>query len=219
MTFRISYPLDRKSPLYPGTPRISFDTFKSIERGDSSNSSIISLSNHSGTHIDLPRHFCRNGRGVEDLLKGENIIEPAYCCNIPKKPGEAIIPGDFRHLSVPGNARALLVRTGLYRYRSSDQEIYIQEGSWVHPGVAPFLREKCPDIMLFGVDTISISNPTQRSMGHEAHRSFLCEKPPIMILEDLDLSQENLSRQSWKLRFYPMLLDEIDAVPVIAFLD
>lgn len=219
MRIQISYPLTGKTLLYPGTPRITFDAFRSIERGDSSNSSIISLSSHAGTHIDLPRHFCHHGESVVDLLVEENTFEPAYCYDIPKKPGESITIDDFKHLTLLGTARALLVRTGFFRYRSSDPEIYIQEHSWVHPEVVGFLRQKLPDLILFGVDTISISNPVQRTMGQEAHRSFLCQKPPIMLLEDLDLSQENLSRQPWKLTFYPLVLDEIDAVPVIAFLE
>lgn len=164
-------------------------------------------------------HFCRNGKSVVDLLSGENAIEPVYCYDTPKKPGESITIKDFAHLSIPRNAKGLLVRTGFFRYRFSDPEIYTREHPWVHPDIVTFLRVKFPDLILFGLDTISISNPSQRSMGHEAHRSFLCEKPPIMLLEDLDLSQENLSRQTWKLTFYPMVLDEIDGVPVIAFLE
>jgi kynurenine formamidase len=154
-----------------------------------------------------------------DLLGAETTVEPVYCIDLPKPRGDSITPGDLRHLGVPGDARGLLVRTGFFRYRSSDPEIYTREHPWVHPGVVGILREKLPALILFGVDTISISNPVQRNMGHEAHRSFLCEKPPIMLLEDLDLSQENLSRYPWKLTIYPLFLDELDGVPVIVFLE
>lgn len=219
MRSRISYNLDRQSPLYPGTPPVTIEPFRSIDRGDSANNSIITLSSHTGTHIDLPRHFCSSGKTVVEVLEGENAVEPAYCCDIPKKPGESITCEDFLHCSIPENAKVLLVRTGFFHYRSSDQEIYTRRHPWVHPGVPGYLRKRFPDLIVFGLDTISISNPDQRSMGHEAHRSFLCETPPIMLLEDLNLSQENLSGHPWKLTFFPMILDELDGVPIIAFLE
>jgi len=219
MRFRISYLLDRKTPLYPGTPPVTIEPFRSIGRGDSANSSIITLSSHTGTHIDLPRHFCSSGGTAVDLLDGENSIETVYCVDLPKERGESISPDDFHHLAIPGDARGLLVRTGFARFRSSDPEIYTREHPWVHPGVAQILRDKFPDLICFGLDTISISNPGQRTAGHESHRSFLCEKKPIMLLEDLDLSSENLCRHPWKLTLYPLVLDELDGVPVLAFLE
>ena len=87
MRSRISYNLDRQSPLYPGTPPVTIEPFRSIDRGDSANNSIITLSSHTGTHIDLPRHFCSSGKTVVEILEGENAVEPAYCYDIPKKPG------------------------------------------------------------------------------------------------------------------------------------
>jgi len=219
VTIKISYTLKKDGPLYPGTPSITFDAFKSIDRGDSSNSSIITLPGHAGTHIDLPRHFCREGSSARDMLSEETVIEPAYCCNVPKKPGESLTCKDLIHLPVPGTARALLIRTGFFTYRASDPETYSGKHPWIHPDVAGFLRVRFPHLVLFGIDTISVSNPAQRTAGHAAHRSFLCEKLPIMLLEDLDLSQENLTAHPWKLIFYPIMLDDLDGVPVIAFLE
>ena len=219
MKVRISYPLDRRTPLYPGSPPVSFEPFRSTVRGDSSNSTIITFSSHAGTHIDLPRHFCGGGETVVDLLDEENVVEPVYCVDLPRPRGDSIHAGDLRSLAIPGDARGLLVRTGFFQYRSKDPEIYTREHPWVDPGVATFLREKYPDLIVFGLDTISISNSLQRTAGHEAHRLFLCGKRPILLLEDLDLSFENLSLHPWKLTIYPLILDELDGVPVLAFLE
>jgi kynurenine formamidase len=76
-----------------------------------------------------------------------------------------------------------------------------------------------PELILFGIDTISISNPSQRTMGHESHRSFLCRKPQIMLLEDTNLSYDCLTGRALMIRIYPIIMDELDGVPVIAIVD
>jgi arylformamidase len=219
MRVRISYPLNRNTPLYPGTPPVTIGRLRSIGQGDSANTSCITLPGHAGTHIDLPRHFCETGGTAEELLEPENTIGPVYVINLPKEPGSSIGPGDLRKTEVPADARGLLLRTGFFRYRSTDPDRYTREHPWVDPGVAGLLREQCPELIVFGLDTISISNPQQRTTGHEAHRAFLCGKRPIMLLEDLDLSHEHPSRHPWNLTFCPLVLDELDGVPVLAFLE
>lgn len=214
----ISHQMTLKTPLYPGTPPITVSPGKSIDKGDSANTSILSLSTHSGTHIDLPRHFCRSTKSVL-LTSGENIFAPAYCFDIPKERSDPISVGDFENIRGPPETRAILVRTGFSRFRSSDPDIYTQEHPWILPEAAKYIRKTFPNIALFGTDTVSISSPSHRALGHEAHRIFLCERPPILLLEDLDLSSGNLSHDCWKLTVYPFILDDLDAVPAMVFLE
>ena len=219
MIIPISYPLSRLSPLYPGTPLVTLKRIKSIEWGDSSDSSIISFSSHAGTHIDLPRHFCQNGLSAVDLLKPETIFTPVYCINIPKHPGESISINDMRQVVIPNDASALLIRTGFYQYRNLDPEIYTSQHPPINPEIPAYLREICPNLNLLGIDTISISNPANRSSGQSAHRSFLCDRKSILLLEDADLSNNMLSQGNWTLRIFPWILDELDGVQVTAFME
>lgn len=219
MRTRISYTLNQKCPLYPNTPPVIFEVYRSIECGDSANSSVISLSSHTGTHIDLPRHFCKNRETVIDLLDEETIFYPACCYDIPKNAGDPVTRSDLEDIPVPNDVEALIIRTGYFRFRNSKPEVYTTKNPWVHPEVSGYLRKNFPELKVFGLDTVSISNPAERLLGHESHRSFLCEKPPIMLLEDLDLSNRSLTGRLGKLTLYPVFLDELDGVPVIAFLE
>lgn len=53
--------------IWPGDPPVSMALVKSIERGDSSNLSLLSMGSHTGTHVDAPRHFIPGSPGVDCL--------------------------------------------------------------------------------------------------------------------------------------------------------
>ncbi len=212
----LSHPLDGNCPLYPGTPKPRFEQHKSIEAGDSSNNSNIFINAHTGTHIDLPLHFCKDGAPLSEFIGAEQIFYPAYCIDIPKKGDEPLLPVDFagrtRDLS---GAEALLVRTGSGAKRGRCDE-YEQRHPWVDPSLPGFLRESLPRLKLFGIDAISIASPHNRKEGREAHREFLCGEGAIILLEDADLSGLPVNIGPFRLRIYPYFYDILDASPVIA---
>ncbi|WP_342305937.1 cyclase family protein [Methanolobus sp. ZRKC5] len=216
----ISYSLTKDCPLYPGSPDIVFDRVRSMANNDSANTSLLSFSNHSGTHVDAPLHFCDKGPSVADMLKTENVYSPVVCIDLPKSPGSYISADDLLLFSEQiANAEALLLRTGFYEYRISQPDVYSQSHPWVHPEVPVYLRETCPNLKIVGLDTISISNPSHRAEGHIAHKSFLCNKSPILLIEDMDLSNPEIVENSIVLRLYPWVVSKIDATPVIALLE
>ncbi|GLI47010.1 cyclase family protein [Methanoculleus bourgensis] len=217
MLIPISYPLNRKTPLYPGTEPLAITPTRSLEREDAENESRIVFSSHTGTHIDLPRHSCPGGGSVRVLLAPEAVFEPARCIEIPRTGEEPIRIHDLLpHLDAVRNARALFVKTGSSRIRESDPEAYAKAHPWVHHEVPGFLRTQNPALRLLGIDTISIATPSYPEEGAKAHRAFLCNHPHIFLLEDVDLSYGRLLGEPWILRLYPVVFDDLDAVPVVA---
>ena len=79
-----------------------------------------------------------------------------------------------------------------------------------------YLREVCPQLKLVGLDTVSVSNPSHREEGRAAHRAFLCSEFPLLLLEDVDLSDPLLVVNKLELHVYPWIVDEVDATPVTA---
>jgi arylformamidase len=221
MVIPLSYPLHKHTPLYSRTPPIEYFIFKSMENGDSSNHSVISLSCHSGTHIDAPRHFCVHGKSIIESLQRVNEFYPAYCWNLPKGSGDAVTVADLLTINCPEytDARAILIRTGWFKMRDRSPEQYINKNPWLDPEVVPFLRAHFPSLRLIGIDTISIANTSHKEQGRAAHRALLCTNPPIIILEDADLSDQSLTTRLLRMTIYPVILDEIEAVPVVVIAD
>jgi kynurenine formamidase len=218
MIIPISYPLSTKSPLYLGTPEITIVQDKSMDSGDSANTTVISMSSHAGTHVDVPRHFCRNGLSVLDVFQRVNTFSRTYCIDLPMKSDSGIMADDIiEKIADKEAAEALLIRTGSWQLRTTNPRSYTVAHPWVHAGVARLLRKKCPHLRLLGIDTISISTQLYPEEGRESHRAFLCDKDPIYLLEDADLSLVH-SKDRFILTVIPWMIEDLDGVPVTAFL-
>jgi arylformamidase len=218
MIIPISYPLHTGSPVYPGTPALKIAAEKSMESGDSANTSMITVSSHAGTHIDVPRHFCPKGRSVREVFQRVNMFSPAYCIDLPTGGDECIRPERLDEgLAGREDAEVVLLRTGSWRVRDDNPQAYSSVHPWLPAGAAALLRKRCPRLRMLGIDTISIATPSHRMEGRESHRAFLCDKDPIYLLEDADLSSID-SGEKFALTIFPWLLEDLDGVPVTAFL-
>jgi len=144
---------------------------------------------------------------------------PAYCVDVCKPKSEEISVSDLAtNISDVQNAEALLIHTGWDVIRLKDPRRYSHDHPWISPEVPHFLRKKCPHLRLFGIDQISVSSVLHREAGHECHREFLCGERPILILEDLNLSDTRI-KGSFRIHMYPFILDNIDGVPAIVVLE
>lgn len=206
--------------MYPGTPPVTFHEIRSIQKGDSANTTLLSLSTHTGTHIDVPRHFCPAGKTVREIIGEMLDLAPVFCVDIPVGPGSPIGVPDIRpFIGRLRGAAGLLVRTGMYMVRATDPKMYCNNHPWIHPDVPSYLRLECPSLRLFGTDTISVTSPSHRNEGRECHRVFLCDDNPILIAEDLDVSDPLLSSAPLHVSIYPWISDAPDGIPVQVFAD
>lgn len=63
----VSIPMVPGITVWPGDPPFTFEKDSRIADGDSTNVSIISLSTHTGTHIDAPWHFEDDGKRLHEI--------------------------------------------------------------------------------------------------------------------------------------------------------
>src|SRR5437660_2408763 len=70
------------TPVYAGDAPLKFDFLKDMRKGDGFTLSAYSLGAHSGTHIDAPMHFVRDGAPI-DRVPLEPLIGPARVIDIP----------------------------------------------------------------------------------------------------------------------------------------
>ena len=62
----LSHYLNDQTPLYGGVEEITISKSTSINDGNTANTLHISIPNHAGTHIDVPKHFFNEGKSLSD---------------------------------------------------------------------------------------------------------------------------------------------------------
>jgi arylformamidase len=65
--FDISLPVEQGMLLYPGDPGITLTSVLDMSEGDDMNVTDIKMAVHTGTHIDSPLHFLKEGRSITDI--------------------------------------------------------------------------------------------------------------------------------------------------------
>jgi len=106
--FDISLPVDPQLPVWPGDPKIVLERYRAISRGHASNDSKLACSVHSGTHVDAPAHFIKDGLTVEQLPL-DVLIGPAYVVDLSE--ADAITSDFFEALALPQETIRLLIKT------------------------------------------------------------------------------------------------------------
>lgn len=224
MIVRLSYPLRMGMPLYPGTPETVLEEVKSKDRGDSCNTSLITISNHAGTHIDAPAHFDSAGRKIGDYEPESLVFDNIAIADCPKRPGEPVVSEDLKG-SLGDATDLLLIRTGFGKYRNAGagerDRLYTTNNPYLHVDTARMLREHGA-IRAIGIDCVSISSRADRDMGRRAHETLLTvghfQKDPLLIIEDMFIP-DDISRID-RIIVVPLYFDDIDSAPctVLGFL-
>src|SRR5882757_1938406 len=65
--YDVSVPISLRTPTYPGDPAIDISAWQSLDRGDSANVTALCFGAHTGTHVDAPAHFIKDGSKAESL--------------------------------------------------------------------------------------------------------------------------------------------------------
>ena len=63
----ISVPIDDKAPLWPGNIGPKTKRLSNMENGSEYNETSIEMNVHTGTHIDAPLHFIKNGQSIDKM--------------------------------------------------------------------------------------------------------------------------------------------------------
>ncbi len=205
----LSYPLSRDVPVFPGTPPLKVIEHQTIEV-DGSRSSMVEFNTHTGSHLDLPAHFHEGGEGAS-LLPRLIELSPARCLDLPAE-GDAPLYLDDLPNDLDG-VEALLLRTGAHCLRDSYPQQYREKHPWLHPDAAERLR-RLPRLKAIGFDFISAASPSSPEEGAAVHKTLLSLERPIMIMEDLDLSDGRLPEREWTLYIVPMFTADVESTPV-----
>jgi kynurenine formamidase len=220
MLIRLSHPLSERTPFYSSLPKPRLEQIYDMRKGDVCNSFYLTTSNHAGTHVDAPRHFCSDGRDITDYDLSELVYSRPLVLDVPLADCDLIEPRHLESALAPAalDTDLILLRSGFGRLRA-DERRYVDRSPGFGPAAAEFLMERFPQLRVLAVDFMSISSPVHESAGADAHRIFLgCtdyRSRPILLVEDA-LLPDNMPRL---LRVFviPWMFEGLDSAPCTMF--
>ena len=211
----LSYIIDENTPLYGNTPVPKILHHNRISSGNHTNSVILSIHNHTGTHIDASKHFIDSGKKISDYSTDQLIFVNPIIVNCPTGKGSLITPQDLHskehELQI---ADFLIFLTGFGRFRN--EQIYKTHNPGISPETILWIREYFPNIRCIGIDSISISSYQHREIGREAHNAAFFEGEkmgaPLLLVEDMKLDEVS-NKIIKKIFILPWLIKDIDSAP------
>jgi arylformamidase len=186
---------------------MKFDFLKDMRKGDGFTLSVYSMGAHSGTHIDAPMHFIRDGAPI-DRVPLEPLIGPARVIDIPDGV-QAIDAAELGRHDWKGAARVLFrTRSSLRGWMSSSN--FHRDFAYVAPDAAQLLADA--GVRLVGVDYISAEQ--FGSPAPMTHRILLGKGIPIVE----GLSLERVSAGDYDLIVLPIKVAGHEGAPARAIL-
>ncbi len=201
----ISVPLRSGMVHWPDNPPVKIERMLDIDRGDVANVSTISLGSHTGTHMDAPIHFVRDGEGM-DKMPLEATIGPARVIEVQDP--ESVKPEDLVEHELGRGERVLLkTRNSSSSWWTRD---FIEDFVYVSRESASYLAER--GVRTVGVDYLSVGGYFRD--GAETHQALL--GAGIWVIEGLNLSQ--VDPGEYDLLCLPLKIEGGDGAPARALL-
>lgn len=177
------------TPVYDGDPETVAQRIKSIDDGDGYNLTKISMSVHSGTHIDAPLHFWEDGKSIDNIRLNTFFGK----CTVISVSG--ILTGDDMERLLPYCKRRVLFHGEGKTFISHSAAIVLSESR----------------VVLVGTDAASIAPSFDED---KTHRQLA--RAGIAILENLNLSE--IDDGEYDLCAFPIKLGGLEAAPCRAII-
>lgn len=199
----ISVTLRNSTVHWPGDPPVSIGRVKDMERGDHNNLSIISMGTHSGTHMDAPRHFFREGIGIDKMplnitVGRARVIQIQDAKSVKTK---ELVEHGLRQ----GERILFKTQNSLHAWETSR---FIENFVFISDEAARFIV-KC-GVLLVGIDYLSVGS--FKDGGSLVHKTLL--GGGVWLIEGLDLSQ--VEPGEYELICLPLKISEGDGAPARA---
>ncbi|WP_064094296.1 arylformamidase [Rossellomorea aquimaris] len=198
----ISQPLHSGIPVWPGDTPFSFSLNWTKEDTGSVNVGQITMSSHTGTHVDAPFHFDSKGGKILDLPL-ERFIGPAIVISVDDT--MEIGRQHIEKIDLTG-IKKVLFKTNAWK----NPERFPERIPAIQKELASYLRDK--EVDLIGVDLPSVDPLDSKDL--KAHHSL--HENDIGILEGIVLKDVEPGR--YELYALPLPLQEGDGCPVRAVL-
>ena len=205
----VSLTLRPDMPTWPGEQGPRVEPLKRIARGNSSNVSVVTFGDHTGTHVDPPVHFIEGGYGV-DRLPLEALLGP--CAVVAHVADEHISEKVLEQAGIPAGTRRVLFKTRNSERWRDPRAPFDQEFIALDETAAHWLVRR--GVTLVGIDYLSIEPFGSGKIGHPVHVALL--RAGVVIIEGLDL--RDVQPGSYDLLCGPLKIADGTGSPARVFL-
>lgn len=201
--------VSEKIPMFPGSPQPHFIEWVELKK-DHYNLELLFLSSHTGTHVDAPYHFIKNGKKIHQI-KPHRFICNAVLIKISAKPNYGITKSDIlkfekKHGKIP-NGATVVFATGWNN--SLKRRNFFKENPGLEISAAKYLASKKTNMV--GIDSPSID--VGKNSTFSSHHILL--ESDVLILENL-CNLNKIKSTKFKLVALPLRLQNATGSPVRA---
>ena len=201
----ISVPLSPALVQWPGDRPVRIERVSNLATGADCNLSDLSLSAHTGTHVDAPAHYLADGGGA-DTIPLDAVIGPARVVEIAM--ADSIRGADIARLRVQPGERLL------FRTRNSSaawhDAPFRTDYVYLTPEAADELVRR--RVRTVGIDYLSVG--AMNESGARTHRTLL--QAGVCVIEGLNLV--GVAPGAYELVCLPLRLVGADGAPARAVL-
>ena len=202
--------VSEKIPTFPGSPKPHFIEWETIPK-NGYNLELLFLSTHTGTHIDAPFHFVKNGKKIHEI-KPERLVNEAILIRIGKNSNRSISKTDIQNFEQKNgkieNGSTVIFYTGWQK--NLNKEFYFTENPGLSVSAAKYLVSK--KINMVGIDSPSIDLGTDSKFS--VHH--VLAKNNILIVENL-ANLNKIKSNNFHLITSPLKLKNATGSPIRAF--
>lgn len=201
--------ISKKLPSFPGSPTPQFIPWSKIKT-DGYNLELMFMSSHSGTHMDAPFHFVKNGSKIHQI-RVNRLVRDAQLIKIRKGANQSITKKDIiqiekKHGRITNDA-TIIFDTGWYK--NLEKRFYFEKNPGLSPSAAYYLSSK--KINLVGIDSPSIDVGSDKEFS--VHK--ILSKNNIIIVENLT-NLEKIPNRNFRFIALPLKLEDATGSPIRA---
>jgi len=201
--------ISKSIPNFPGSPSPQFLTWSTI-KDDRYNLELLFLSSHTGTHLDAPYHFTKNGVKIHQIPV-TRLIGKTLLIKIKKSKDQAITKNDLLEFELKNGKikdfSSIIFFTNWQK--NLQKKFFFTNNPGLSKSAAEYLISK--KINLIGIDSPSIDLGIDNSFT--SHKILL--KNNILIVENLT-NLEQIPTLEFDFIILPLKLKDATGSPVRA---
>lgn len=201
--------ISKSIPSFPGSPTPQFISWSNLKE-DGYNLELLFLSSHTGTHLDAPFHFIKNGIKIDQISLGR-LMGKAILIKIKKSKNSPITKSDIiqfekKNGSIPDKSSVFFFTDW---QKNLKKDNYFTENPGLALSAATYLAQKKTNLV--GIDSPSIDLGQNESFC--VHH--VLSKNNILIVENL-ANLNKIKSKEFNFTILPLKLKDATGSPVRA---